>query len=142
MKTKMIKVCIVLTMFITIQTGCNSLIAHFDQAAYTQIVSVESDALTLMDKATEDYSLHKSEAEEVAGKIQKAYLYDKNRPKNKITAEMWNLIIDPGGHLYGGFIARWKAEGKLNPTFIGEAKNKVQENFDRIAQLESKKIKP
>ena len=120
--------------------GCDT-IAHFDQAAYTQITSVESDALSLMDKATEDYSIHKQEIDDVSNKIQKAYFYDKNRPKNKITEEMWKLIIDPNGHLYGGFLARWKAEGKLGAAFIDEAKKKMQENFDRIAQLESKKIK-
>ena len=120
--------------------GCSS-IAHFDQVAYTQITSVESDALSLMDKAIEDYTSHKAEIEDVTNKIQKAYLYDKNRPKNKITEEMWNLIIDPDGHLYGGFIARWKADGKLGTIFIAEAKKKMQENFDRIAQLESKKVK-
>jgi hypothetical protein len=130
-----------LTFFSAVTISSCSSIAHFDQVAYSQITAVESDALSMMDKATEDYSLHKQEIDIVSNRIQQAYLYDKNRPKNKITEEMWNLIIDPDGHLYGGFIARWKSEGKLKPVFIAEAKKKVQENFDRIAQLESKKIK-
>ncbi len=121
-------------------SSCNT-IAHFDQTAYNQVVSVEADALTLMDKATEDYTAHKLEIDDVTNKLYKAYFYDKNRPKNKITEEMWKLIIDPNGHLYGGFLNRWKTEGKLGAVFISEAKLKMQENFDRIAQLESKKIK-
>jgi hypothetical protein len=129
-----------LTFFSAITFSSCSSIAHFDQVAYTQITAVESDALSMMDKATEEYPLHKPEIDIISNRIQQAYLYDKNRPKNKITEEMWNLIIDPNGHLYGGFIARWKSEGKLKPVFIEEAKKKVQENFDRIAQLESKKI--
>jgi hypothetical protein len=141
MKKVFSKSVLVLTMFSTIGIfSCNT-IAHFDQVAYTQITSVESDALSLMDKAIEDYSTHKQEIDDISNKIQKAYLYDKNRPKNKITEEMWDLIIDPNGNLYGGFLARWKAEGKLSAAFIGEAKKKIQANFDRIAQLESKKIK-
>ena len=121
-------------------SGCDT-IAHFDQAAYTQVTSVESDALSLMDLAIEDYSLHQQEIYDVSNKIQKAYLYDKNRPKNQVTEGMWNLIMDPKGHLYAGFILRWKAEKKLDQTFITEAKEQVEKNFDRIAQFESKKIK-
>jgi hypothetical protein len=131
---------ILLSCFMLYATGCST-IAQFDQVAYAQVTSVESDALTLMDKATEDYSLHSKEVDEVNSKLLKAYLYDKNRPKNTITTSMWELLLKPGGNLYGGFIQRWKAEKKLGATFISEAKLKVQENFDRIAQLESKKIK-
>jgi len=141
MKRIILKSFLIVTIFSTIEIfSCNT-IAHFDQAAYTEVTSVESDALSLMDKATEEYSTHKQEIDDISNKIQKVYLYDKNRPKNKITEEMWNLIIDPNGHLYGGFLTRWKAEGKLNAAFIDETKKKMQENFDRIAQLESKKIK-
>lgn len=131
---------LVAIIIISISFGCNT-IAHFDQISYTQITSVESDALSLMDKATDDYSNHQKEIEYVSNKIQKAYLYDKNRPKNKITEDMWKLIIVPEGYLYGGFITRWKNEKKLDKAFIEDAKLKFQENFDRIAQLESKKIK-
>jgi hypothetical protein len=120
--------------------GCNT-IAHFDQTAYNQIVSVEADALTLMDKATDDFSKHEREVDEFSTKMTKAYLYDKNRPKNLISDKMWELMIDPGGHLLGGFLKRWKSEKKLGKAFVEESKKLVQENFDRIAQLESKKIK-
>ncbi|MDN3656034.1 hypothetical protein QWZ08_10380 [Ferruginibacter paludis] len=130
-----------LTFFSAVTISSCSSIAHFDQVAYSQMTAVESDALSMMDKATEDYAIHKQEVDVISNRIQQAYLYDKNRPKNRITEEMWKLIMDPDGHLYGGFIARWKSEGKLKPVFIAEAKKKVQENFDRIAQLESKKIK-
>ena len=94
MKNKFLKTILTLTFFLVMAIyGCNTT-AHFDQVAYTQITSVESDALSLMDKATEDYSIHKQEIDDVSNKIQRAYLYDKNRPKNKISEEMWKLIID------------------------------------------------
>lgn len=141
MKKIFLKSILIFTIVSTIGIfSCNTT-THFDQVAYTQITSVESDALSLMDKATEDYSTHKKEIDDVSNKIQKAYLYDKNRPKNKKTEEMWNLIIDPDGHLYGGFLARWKADAKLTTAFISEAKKKMQANFARLEQLENKKIK-
>jgi hypothetical protein len=120
--------------------GCNT-IAHFDQTAYNQIVSVEADALAIMDKATEDYSKHEQEVEDFSTRMMKAYLYDKNRPKNVISDKMWELMIDPESNLLGGFLKRWKSEKKLGKAFVSEAKKLVQENFDRIAQLESTKIK-
>ena len=120
--------------------SCTS-ISHFDKTAYEQITSVEADALKLMDKAVTEYSANTKEIEEVKGNMQKAYFYDKNRPKNKITAQMWQVIIDPDGQSFGNFIQRWENEKNLRKVFIQEAKKKVQEHFDRIAQLESKKIK-
>ena len=139
MKNIFLKTILILTIVSTIGIISCTTTAQFDQVAYTQITSVESDALSLMDKATEDYSTHTQEIDDVSNKIQKAYLYDKNRPNNKKAEEMWNLIIDPEGHLYGGFLARWKAESKLNTAFINEAKKKMEVNFDRLKQLESKK---
>lgn len=136
--TKTIALAILLVVFAS--HGCNT-IAHFDQVAYNQTISVESDALSLMDKAVEDYSLHEKEIVDINNRVQTAYLYDKNRPKNTITEAMWKLMVDPKGALYGGFMSLWKSQKKLNPTFIQEAKLKIQQNFDRIAQLESKKIK-
>jgi len=127
--------------FIVIANISCSTISHFDQFAYQQVTSVESDALTLMDKAVDDYSLHAPEVDEVNNKLLKAYLYDKNRPKNEITTAMWELLLNPDGNLYGGFITRWKTDKKLGAFFVKEAKLKIQQNFDRIAQLESKKIK-
>jgi hypothetical protein len=69
------------------------------------------------------------------------YEYEKNRPKNEITLKMWDVILNPDGHLLGGFIKRWKNEKKLNAVFIQEEKKMVGEAFDQIAGLESHKIK-
>ncbi len=140
MKKNLFRFFVVAIFLVSATTGCTT-ISHFDQTAYQQVTSVESDALTLMDKAVEDYSIHAKEVEDVNGKLLKAYLYDKNRPKNEVTTSMWELLLNPDGNLYGGFISRWKTESKLGATFVKEAKLKIQQNFDRIAQLESKKIK-
>ena len=121
--------------------SCGSM-ARYDPIAYTQIIDAENEALLLMNLATQDFSKHRKTVSEVQKKIHKAYLYDKNRPKNEITAAMWELMLDPKANLWGGFIEKWKKDGKLSPAFVQEAKIIVQKNFDKIAQLESKKIKP
>lgn len=117
-------------------------ISQFDQHAYIQTTSAKVDVLDIMNLAVGDYSNHKSEIAEVILKLDKVYEYERNRPKNTLTIQLWDKIRDTAGHLFGGFVARWEREGKLKPVFIQESKKQVGEAFDIIAQLESKKIKP
>lgn len=125
--------------------GCASSMSVFDQYAYTQVTSVKVDALNVIDLGTEDYAKHKQEADAVQTQMQKAYEYEKNRPKNPITAEMWRNMLDTNGKLYGGFVRFWRkqnAAGKsLNSAFIEDERKQIGEAFDQIAQLESNKIK-
>lgn len=121
--------------------GCIS-ISRFDQYSYAQTTSLKVDALELMDLAVNDYSTYQKNDLEFQTKLKKVYEYEKNRPKNEITVKLWDKLIDPNGHLLGGFLNRWKNENKLNPTFIAEEKKLVGKAFDQISGLESKKIKP
>lgn len=122
-------------------TSCAS-ISSFDQYAYAQTISVKVDGLNIMDLANEDFSIHKSSVSDYRTKLRKVYEYEKNRPKNEITIQLWNKLLDPDGHLLGGFLVRWEKESKLSETFITEEKKLVDKAFDQIAGLESKKIKP
>ena len=72
--------------------------------------------------------------------MKKIYEYEKNRPKNGVTVKMWDLLLDPGKNLYGGFIKRWQTDSTLSKTFIDEAKKLIGSGFDKVAELESKKI--
>lgn len=121
--------------------GCST-ISRFDQYAYTQATSIKVDALNVMDLAIENYTNHLQEVSQVNNEIEKIYEYEKNRPKNDITTKMWQKMEDSTGYLYGGFIHRWKTEGKLSHAFVANEKELIGESFDQIAGLESKKIKP
>lgn len=121
-------------------SGCVT-ISAFDQYAYAQTTSLKVDALNLMDLAKEDYSAHQASVMEFQTKFQKVYAYEKNRPKNEITLKLWDKISAPDGHLLGGFISRWEKDKKLNAIFISDEKKLVDDAFDVIAGLESKKIK-
>lgn len=120
-------------------TSCAT-ISPFDQYAYTQTTSIKVDALNVMDAATESYSSHNAEIAVVKTEMQKMVEYEKHRPKNGITARMWDLMVNEKG-LFGDFLNLWKDQDKMSKAFINEAKIKIGENFDRIAELESKKIK-
>ena len=125
--------------------GCGTTISQFDQYAYTQTTSIKVDALHLVDKGTDDYNLHSPEITNLITQIEKAYEYEKNRPKNIITTKMWEEIKNPNGKLLGGFLTFWKTQNekgkKLNVKFVEDEHQLLDSAFDKIAQLESKKIK-
>lgn len=120
--------------------GCAT-ISPFDQHAYERTTALKVDALHVMSAATEDYAAHEQDIETLQLNLQKAYEYEKNRPNNEVTTQMWVLLLNPDEHLLGGFFTLWKEEGKLGETAITRAKQQVGEAFDKIAGLESKKIK-
>ena len=122
-------------------TACAT-ISSFDQYAYAQTTSLKVDAINTMSMAISNYSTNEKTVQELQTKLQKAYEYEKNRPKNEITLKMWTILLDSNGHLLGGFITRWEKEQKLNAVFIQEEKKIVGDAFDQIAGLESQKIKP
>jgi hypothetical protein len=122
--------------------GCSPTISTFDQTAYMQVTSLKVDALDLMDKASESYTTHESDVKTLQLKIDKAIEYDKHRPHNEITTKMWTILNDPDAHLFGGFLVKWKHDGKCGAAYIADKKKQIGFSFDQIAELESKKIKP
>jgi hypothetical protein len=122
-----------------ILTSCSSM-AVYDQYAYQETVSLKVDALNLMDKAKEDQAMHQTEIDQLSTRIQKMLEYEKGREKNTLTVALWNDLLDPKKHLFGGFIKKWK-EGIQEEVFIAEMKMQVNDAFDTIISLESKKIK-
>jgi hypothetical protein len=121
--------------------GCST-ISVFDQYAYTQTTSIKVDALALMDKAVGDVSAQGEAIDQLLLKVDKAYEYEKGRPKNEISARMWEVLKNPDRNLLGGFVKRWRQQGALSQAFIEESKGLVAEAFDLISGLESQKIKP
>jgi hypothetical protein len=135
----------------TIIITCSPLIATYDQYSYTQLSSVKVDVSNIVDKASEDYSVHRTEVDNILTEVHKAMEYDVHKPKNEIMAKMWailnQLLSDttpltnsPTSHLKG-IIASWKKEKKLSPEFAAQAKNQLSDGFDLLLDLESKKIK-
>ena len=114
--------------------------ANFDQYAYAQTTAVKVEAMDLMSNATQNVSGFTTQIKDVDLKLQKIYEYEKNRPKNEVTVKMWDLLLDPNKQLYGGFIKRWQTDSTLNKTFVDEAVKLIGSGFDKVAELESKKI--
>lgn len=113
-----------------------SLISPYDQTAYEKATAAKAEALALMDRATSSYSAQRREIEAVSLDLDKAYEYDRGRPRNAETIEQWEILRDPDGHLFGGFIRRWREKGSLNADYITEKKRDIAEAFDQIIGLE------
>jgi hypothetical protein len=122
-------------------SGCKPLMSTFDQASYSQVISLKVDALALMDKSSDDYSSHLADINALQLELDKAIEYDKHRPNNLITNEQWVLLSNPEGHLLGGFLLKWKKDGKESSAYVTDKKKQIGDSFDQIAELEIKKLK-
>ncbi len=126
-------------------TGCGPTISLYDQHSYEQVISAKVEAPHVMDLATDPISDHQEEVDRVLLELEKAKEYEIHRPKNKATAEMWKLILDPNEGSFGGFVKLWQTQSAghkgLSSTYIANKKEQVSRHFDKIAELESEKIK-
>ena len=126
-------------------TGCST-ISTYDQAAYAQAVNLKVDMLALMDKASGTYEAHTGDISKLNVALAKGYEYDKNRPRNEMTRQMWEVLLlksasDPRNGIWPRFLEEWKAAGALKPVEIANDKEDVGRAFDKVIQLESGKIR-
>jgi hypothetical protein len=117
-----------------------STISTYDQVAYEHATNLKVDTLALMDKATESYAAHTKDVAGLNLELDKAYEYDKGRPLNRVTVQMWDVLRGPNGIL-ARFLSKWKNRDTLNSVVIADTKEHVGREFDDIIQLESGKIK-
>ncbi len=122
--------------------GCASTISTYDQYAYAQTTSLKVESLALMAKAVDSVNNYLPAISDIQMKLNKAYEYEKGRPNNAISTQMWQTLIDPEKHLLGGFLKRWQDEKRLSAGFIGNETKIIGDAFGFIAELESKKINP
>jgi len=118
-----------------------STIATYDQIAYEKATDAKAEALLLMDKATATFGSQETEIQSVTLTVEKAYEYDRGRALNSITVKQWQILLDPNGNLFGGFIRRWREKASLRPAYITEKKIDIAEAFDQIIELERGKPK-
>jgi hypothetical protein len=129
--------------FLCLLAGCTSLIGPYSPTAYQNATSLKATTLTLMDKATEPYSVHQKDIESLSLEIDKAYEFVNGVPSNSISATQWLLLKKPDGDLLGKFFLRWKEadseKNGLSPTFVVEFKGQVSDAYDEIICLEANK---
>ena len=127
------------TLLLFANVACAPLIAGYNQVAYENATYLKAESLLLMDEATQPYSQHAQQVDDLRVQLAKAYEYARGIPDNDVAARQWAILKDPKRDLLGGFLELWKRNGKLGETFVNEAKPLVAQAFDYIICLEVNK---
>lgn len=113
-----------------------------DEYSLEQNDIIRADAINVIKRGASNYSDMSSQIEELKGKVNALTEYEREKgEKNMKTVKMWETMMDPNQALLGGFLNKWKTEGKLNNTFVREMLGVVDDNFKKIIKLEKKKKK-
>jgi hypothetical protein len=130
---------LVLLLFAAFNFSSCVIIAKYDPIALEKATSLKTLSLQLMDKAVEPYTGHETEVNKLMGKVKEAFEYAANIPRNKNSEKQWQIMWDDGRNLLGGYMKRWKEEGRLGSAFVAEAKRQISQAFGEIIDLENGK---
>ena len=123
-------------------TSCSSIkTAIYDQYSYQQEISLKIETKALLEHATEDYTIYKDQIAHVLLEMEKMEEYEKNKPDNAISYQMWHLMTDADKNSVAGLFKRWKEKGQLSEVFTQEASVQVMEAFDALIKYEVSKDK-
>jgi len=122
--------------------SCNAVkTAVYDQYSYQQTISLKVESEALIENATDNFSNHEAEVNDLVLELKKIVEYEKNKPNNEITYAMIKLMADQDKNLLAGFLKRWENEQQLSQVFTNEAKAQIMEAFDLIIKYEANKNK-
>jgi len=123
-------------------TSCGSIkTAIYDQYSYQQEVSLKIETKALLNHATEDYAVYQDQITHVLLEMEKMEEYEKNKPDNAISYQMWHLMTDADKNSVAGLFKRWKEKEHLSAVFTQEASLQVMEAFDALIKYEVSKDK-
>jgi hypothetical protein len=94
-----------------------------------------------MDLAVEPYPDHAAQAEDLLQRIRGELGANAAKADNESQIELWEMLLAEDTSLFGSFIVRWEAQGKLSQVFIEDAQFIVAENFDQIIRVEEERCK-
>jgi hypothetical protein len=119
--------------------GCAPLISEYSLDAYKNATSLKAETLGLIDKSGDKFATHKSEVDALTIKIDAAYEFAAGIPNNQLSAAQWQILRNPEGNLYGGFVRLWAKQGTLSPAYRAGKKKEISDAFDQIICLEVNK---
>jgi len=119
--------------------ACTPLISDYNADAYKNAATLKAETLSLVDKSGEPYKDRVKEVEALTTKIDAAYEFTAGLPNNQVTAQQWQILRNPDGNLYGGFVRLWRKNGKVGDAFRADKKAQLASAFDYIICLEANK---
>lgn len=132
---------LVLSLLVLVSTGCSVLKPKFDPIGYEYALSIKDDALILISKSEQSFSLHKESVYRLMTRVERAYEHARTLYKNNSVTGIWDVLRDPKANRLGRFIEEWEKEDTLDARYIEEAKKMISEDFKILLELEEKKKK-
>jgi hypothetical protein len=119
--------------------GCAPLISEYSLDAHKNATSLKAETLALIEKSGDKYAARKSEVDALSTKIDAAYEFAAGIPNNKLSAAQWNLLRNPNGNLYGGFVSLWAKQGTVSAAYRAGKAKEISDAFNQIICLEANK---
>lgn len=134
---------LILALVVLLALGACALITHYDPTSYKNATDLKAEALLLIEKAKDPPGIHAVAIDGLLLKLRQAYEYERGKGNpNMFTVKQWEFLINPQGNLLGGFLQKWKVEGKAQgATFTEETAKLTGKAFDQIIELERAKVK-
>ena len=131
---------VLLALLVLSLAACAPTAATFSAAESRELNRLKGRSLKLMEQAEYPFEEHAKDVSKLITELEAAQQVASARKGNDITAGQWKVLLDPDGHLLGGFLARWEREQRLGPTFIGESIEHVRAAFEAMARHDSNKL--
>jgi hypothetical protein len=121
-------------------SGCTTTVARFNETSYQQITRVKAESLKLVEKSTTPYADNSDLLFTVETDVLAAYEFDAGRGKNSYTMQMWDVILNPSGHTFAGFLVLWKQRGSLSPGFAKDQRSIISRAWNQLIDAEFGKL--
>lgn len=131
----------VLCVLFFLPNNCSLLKPKYDPVAHQYAVNIQKEALALMDRAKEPFSLHREAIYRLMTRVEKAYEYARLLYRNDKVTRVWDVLRSTEANRLGQFMLEWEKEGILPALYIEDTKKMVMENFKKLVELEEGKKK-
>lgn len=129
------------SLLILLLIGCSLFKAKLDPVGKQYAVTIQQEAMQLVGKAGQSFSLHREAVYRLLTRVEQAYEHARQRYKNDRVTNLWNLMRDPQSNRLAHFMNEWEKEDILTDTYINEAKKSLQEDFKLLIKAEESKKK-
>jgi len=139
MRKPMLRFVPVLCLLFFFQANCSIFKPKMDPVGLQFAVSIQQEALELLAKAGESFSLHREEVYRLMTRVERAYEHARPLYKNDGVTGIWDVMRDPLSNRLARFMAEWEKEDILDEGYIKSALKWVKDDFDILIKIEEKK---
>ena len=129
----------VLFLLFFFQVNCSIFKPKMDPVGLQYAVSIQQEALEVVAKARESFSLHREEVYRLMTRVERAYEHARPLYKNGGVTGIWDVMRDPLSNRLARFMAEWEKEDILDESYIKSALKWVKDDFDILIKIEEKK---